>query len=68
MQTPTTVAPIEDDSEALPHARSHNKPSKLKLVIGLWCHKTGISHTDFSGLFEIFHMPEMANELCTIPS
>ena len=68
VQTPTTVAPIEDDSEALPHARSYNKPSKLKLAIGLWCHKTGISRTDFDGLFEIFHMPEMATELWTIPS
>jgi hypothetical protein len=70
-QTPTAselFEPIQDHSEAIPHGRSLHKPSKLKLAIGLWCHEAGISRTYFSSLFEIFHMPEMASELWTIPS
>lgn len=59
----------DDTSVPLEHHRSrHLMPSKLALVLGLWCEDSGVSRSQYTSLREILQMLEPHPKLSSIPN
>lgn len=55
---PLGHVPVVDRSEAIPHIRSNQIPSKFKMSLGMWCQAVSISRNDYKGLRDILRQLE----------
>jgi hypothetical protein len=57
-----------DESTAIPHQRWTFGSSKHVMAVGIFCLGAGISLPQYNSLCEIFHLPEMKDEIQELPS